>query len=163
MSKLSFNDLINIKNGLLSILENGKSYSFNLIYALNKNVKKIEAELEEIRDLLPDDADGFQEFQQKKVELAESCGADIQRTKEGMVRIANSDNVDVEKYEEGFEELKEEYSDVLDKQAEINEKRQKLVDEHVAEVDWTIIKKDYFPETIEPKELPIQIIDLIED
>lgn len=163
MGKQSFYELEANKNAFQSFFSKDRKYDRNLVYAVRKNISRINSEQELIKKDLPDNAEGFIDYNDKRFNILLECGAKASQLPNGGARISDTSELDEEKANKEIEKLNEEYEKVIEEQSKIVEEKEKILNDKLAEVDYYKIKLEYFPEEVEFDEIPQALIDIIED
>lgn len=162
--KYSINELNTIAGAIKSVIERSaeEKYSRSLIYGLNKNLRKIQSELEVVQEQMEELPESLNEYKQKMFESAIEKGGEPVSTVDG----GQSVNMEVEGFDkEGFEEeverLANEYGDLINEAEGIMEKNNKLRQDKIADIEWYPISLNHFPETASAQDIPFQLTDLI--
>ena len=159
-TKYSANELAYIRRGIEEI--NGVDSSKTFKYGLNKNILRIDAELETIRKELKEASEGVQEYQQKLQSLIlESTGkSDISEFPNGLVQ--DSDLKDRDAFYTSKKALDDEYKETLEEQTKINKENEEFLNEKIIEIDFYKIPFDAVPESLSQAQL-FKIMALINE
>lgn len=160
--KVTFVELKEISDELKNIVNLNKDYDFDYVYNIRKILKKVKSEMQNIRDCLEDNVEGFSDYQQEVFELGVSCNAEKVRVGQGFQLNFDTEDFDKKKFIEQQKELEEKYKKTLEKQKTVQEKNQKIINNQEVKVDFPTIPKDAFSDELNFDELPDSLIDLIE-
>lgn len=166
----SYNELLSIGKAINNMLLKSKEvkYSRKLMYALNKNLKIIQDELKMIEEgfeqVSEDLQDQVNEYTQKVREIAVDNGGIMRKSEEGREYVdIEHDDFDKESFDKLADEVEDEYEEVIDEVNRITEENNKAKEEEVSNADLYQFKLDMFPEELNLDDMPIVLIDLIEE
>lgn len=162
-NKYSLKQLINIKRDIENFFQVEEKISTKLAYALNKNKRILNEEIETLKEKLKDGVEELSEYRKEVHNKLEECGAKKKMSAQGATQLTDMENVDINKYEKELEKLDKKYAKELEKQEKINEENEKIASEKVADVELYMIDFDYFPEEINPKAFTDNISLLIKE
>ena len=165
-TKYSFQQLQQIKQDIESFMGREEKLPTALAYNLRKNKKKIDSSLdlitEDFKELSETDQKTMQEFQDERLALIKEYGGEIEEVGNGQAQVTNvqelNSNAD---FVSDFEELKEEYGDLLEV-AESNDKYNfEMSHEEVADVDFASVSIETFPERV--SDFPESFLNFVTD
>jgi len=159
----SFNELVGISNSIHELLKKSKEtkYDRKLLFGLNKNLKKAQEELEQLREQLLDPSEKYQEYITKLQYLAVECGGVREIKDTQQIVKTEVEGFDKKKFDKEGTKLSQEYKDVIDEANKLETQNRKFMAEKAADVDWQSLKLDWFPENVSIEDMPYEITDLI--
>lgn len=161
MKKYSATELVKYGKTFDDILVKSKEtkYSRELVYALTKNLRLANEELQDVKSMFRKAPERYTEYNDLLKEAAMECGG--QKHESGV--DITVDDFDAATFDVKQDELNERFADVLYEVKQINEENATLRDKPVAAIEWYPLQLEWFPEMIDYTELPYVILDLIEE
>lgn len=162
----SYNELLSIGKAMDNLLvkSRDKKYHRTLIYLLNKNLKYIQEEINHLTEGIQDLPEEVNEYTQKVRDVAVESGGVKRQNEQGEEYIdVKVEGFNQEEFDDKASAIEEEYKKVIDEANEVNRENAEYKEEKISDIKLYNLQLKYFPEEINLDDMPMVLIDLIEE
>jgi hypothetical protein len=164
MDKLSFYDLESLKRDYQIFFDKDTRYNRKLVYTIRVNINKMVAEQNAIKEDLPKDVEGWNEYTQARFDLAIKHGGKTVQLPNGGQQITNFAELQEDaKFIKAMDKLEKENAELIEAQEKVSEQIDEALSAKIVDIELRKVNLDWFPEEITFSQMPQSLLDIIEE